>query len=110
MSPRAWRTCSPRARFSWRVKSKSRSESATESAAGEGAGDRGLRVRDRLRAVLFDELGAESAVAFDGRLADHLRDLVDLRLLRGQALLELIDLSFQSLVFLERFVVKVLAF
>ncbi len=62
-----------------------------------------------MRGVFLDKLGGEPTVAFDGGFADYAGDLVHLRLLGRELLLELIELGLDGLVFLERLVVQVLA-
>lgn len=80
------------------------SVSASECACDVGTG------AGVLHCLWLDDLGAEAAVAFDGRFADHLCDLVDFLLFGCQLLFQFVELSFNGFVFLQGLLVELRAF
>src|SRR5580698_7570090 len=74
---------------------------SSEVSTGQRPGDGGGGVGDGIGAVVVNELRRQTAVSLDQRLADDLRDLVDLVLLRRELLLHLLNLFFQLHIFVE---------
>jgi hypothetical protein len=59
--------------------------------------------------VVVNELRGQPAVALDGGLADHLRDLIQLALLGRELYFQLVELGFDRLVFLHGSAVELFA-